>query len=252
MTKQHVNFDFLDDVELEEVSGKSTVNQLGKLQRTPEGNCIRLFADGKIYPSEDLVNSFNLEYKDKDAEDQGCGFDIFHAADWAQWPADKPSDIIFIAPVDRSEPKLDVFNSTRHNDDGTPKSSVLDQGSSSFGKNTLLPMLEKVLEEDIFANGEVYVDLEIVTDKPLKVVSNGIYHLPTLITKGKNAGQMSYKRRENLVIYPLRVAVSDDEAGNEQDAPAFSGDLVDQDEPRLNSESTSDLNSEAAADVFNS
>lgn len=207
-----VNFDFLDSVELSEVSGKKSSTSAGKFPQNPEGgNKLRIFPDGKVFPSKELVEAFELAFTPVTAAHPGNGFDVFISEDWGQWPVDQPKNILFISSVSRNEPKVDLFASSKHDENGNPKSDVLTQGSPSFGKSTFIALLERALgEEDIFKN-RFYIDLEVVTDKPLKFASNKIYHLPTIVARGKNKGDVTYKRRENSVIYPLAILVDPSE-----------------------------------------
>ena len=217
-----VDFSFLDELELSEVKSSSSTNNLLKLSKQPDSdtNRIRLFADGKIYPSERLIQMFGLDYVSTHASDPGNGMDVWSAMSWGQYPADKPMNLMFIAAVSRNEPKIDLFGSTKHEADGTPKVTVDKQGAPTFGKNVLIPMLNQTFEEDFFADGKVYLDLEVVTDHPIKLVKSGVYHIPTQITKGKKAGDWTYKRRENLVVYPL-IPVLEQEQAVESPAEAI-------------------------------
>lgn len=197
---EEINFDFLENVDLQSV--EPGVSRLGIIDKQPSGARIRLFNDGKVYPSPELVEKFELQYRAKGNPDQGNGMDIFSTSDWGQWPAGMPANLLIATFVPKSLAKVDLFASTKYDDEGKPKADVLNQGSSVFGK-FLIPKLTETYGEDFFADGRLYLDLEVKEDKPLKPVNNGIYELPKPITKGKKAGTMGYERREKIVLFPL-------------------------------------------------
>jgi hypothetical protein len=162
-------FDFLANVVIndqEEVVAK--VRKGGpRKERNPEGLAIRLFRDGSVFPSQELVDKFNLEYvpailkerkpvgEPKEGEEQkyqnvfeiegepGFGFDVIDTKLFSvfQIPGKR---LLLISAVDRSQPKIDLFGSTTYNDNGTPKTSVLGQGAKTFGAESLIPMVEEV------------------------------------------------------------------------------------------------------------
>lgn len=160
----------------------------------PEGLAVRVFANGSVYPSIDLVAKFDLEYKNKDVPDRGNGIDVVDSTQWSVL-ANQPRTVLFgITP--KGEAKVDLFASCRFNDDGTPKSSVNTQGSLS---TTLLDLVISMgwLKED-----QKYVDLKIVEEYPIKT-QNGIANIPKVLERGKKKGEESYERRENITFYPV-------------------------------------------------
>lgn len=195
-----IDFDFLNDMELQAV--EPGVSRLGILDKQPDGTKIRLFNDGKIFPSQELIEKFDLQFVAKGNPDQGNGMDVFSTKDWGQWPKGMPADLLIATFVPKSLAKVDLFASTKYDDEGKPKADVATQGSAVFGK-FLMPKIVETYGEDFFADGRLYIDLEVKEDKPLKPVNNGIYELPKPITKGKKAGTLGYERREKIVLYPL-------------------------------------------------
>ena len=195
-----VNFDFLDNLELESVEKAST--KLGVLDKQPTGARIRLFPDGKVYPSPELVEKFELQYVNKGNPNQGNGFDVFSTTDWGQWPINAKGQLVLIAAVSKALAKVDLFSATRYDEEGKPLADVNTQGSHTFGKR-LIDMLKNTYGQDFFADGKMYVDLEIREDKPVRPSSNGVYTIPKPISRGPNAGKLTYERRENIVLYPL-------------------------------------------------
>jgi hypothetical protein len=115
-------------------------------ERNPLNADIRIFADGSIYPSVELVKKFQLEYGNrpatKEEEPTGNGFDIIDSDEFKQY-IPVPQRCIWISPVARKNAKVDLFGTTTFNEDGTPKSSVLEQGPVTFGKTSLLPLIEE-------------------------------------------------------------------------------------------------------------
>ena len=195
-----INFDFLDNLELESVEKAST--KLGVMDKQPTGANIRLFPDGKVFPSPELVDKFELQYVNKGNPNQGNGFDVFSTKEWGQWPIHVKTQLVLIAAVSKSLGKVDLFASTRYDEEGKPKADVNVQGTSTFGKQ-LIEMLKDTYDQDFFADGRMFLDLEIKEDKPIKPANNGVYTIPKPITRGPNAGKLSYERRENIVLYPL-------------------------------------------------
>jgi hypothetical protein len=209
-------FDFIDDLELEEISGTASGAKFGGVQKNPTDADLRLFSDGKIYPSKDLVNRLKLEYQKKDSNLPEYGFDIFSTEQWGQYQAaaerylEKTGhtmpNMMVISRVSKHSPRVDVFGSTTYEADGSPKASVLTQGSSTFGKE-LIDILAETWGYDPFGNGEVFIDLQIEWDKALPSTKNGIYNVPKKVKKGKDAGKYSYVRREKAEFYPLTLYV---------------------------------------------
>lgn len=227
-----MNFlNFLNDVAVENVEMK-TVRNTGKKQRQPDANLlgIRVWKDGSVFPSASLVSTFGLEYpaatvssltgKDGKAKSvftvvgaQGNGLDVIDVRMWAQVTAANKNFIaVAIAPKDSS--KIDLFGMTRYAEDGTPLVSVLEQGSATFGKETLLPLVKELYGAE--PNEEGFIDLVIATEeeggKNLKS-ANGLELIPKKISRGADKGKLDYTRRENVnifMMYPATVVEATD------------------------------------------
>ena len=134
-----MNFDFLKNVQLSVPETKTKAEKPGRTAapKNPEGLTLRVFANGKIYPSQELVNIFELEYPDKSDGVPNFGLDVFKSTDWGMFPVNAPQKYIFIAPVLKDSPKVDLFGSVKYNEDGTPVNSVLEQGGGTFGEQLL-------------------------------------------------------------------------------------------------------------------
>jgi hypothetical protein len=194
-----INFDFLKNVQIEEHTRKVSTSTREKKEFNPiNGADLRVFKDGRIFPSVEFANRHNLEYQNRDSEDQGNGLDIFRSSKWDQYKGD--TEIMIIAVVPKSEAKVDAFGSTKYNEDGTPKASVLEQGNATFGKQ-----LVEDLREVYSINFEEsdYVDLTIYNHS--FKTSNEIYFFPKTIVRGENKGKDDYIRREKTTPYPLVI-----------------------------------------------
>jgi hypothetical protein len=164
--------------------------------KTPEGLTLRIFPNGEVYPSADLVNKFNLEYGNKDEQAQTNGIDVIDSSEWiptAQFPR-----MIIFGFVPKTEAKIDLFGTCRYNEDGTPKSSVYVQGSTS-------PMLlELVRSMGYLTDDQKYCDLQVVTEYPI-TMKDGIATVPKVVERGANKGEKTYERRENITFYPVNT-----------------------------------------------
>lgn len=125
----------------------------------PTGLVLRIWASGAVYPSQELVDTFDLEYKNALTTEQeeaikagtmekpnmGFGFDIADSAEFGFINVGGNRCLI-ISPVRKDDEagRVDLFNTTRFNEDGTPKLSVMDQGLVTFGKDFLIPKIEEI------------------------------------------------------------------------------------------------------------
>jgi hypothetical protein len=201
-----MNFNFLNDIKLSEVVVKKTTTPVSrKINRTPEGISLRIYKNGTVYPSIALVEQFNLEYNIKnlvDINEGGNALDIINSNDWSQYPKEA-QPVLFIGVTAKSEPKVDLFGTTRYNEDGTPKSSVLTQGTKSmellgavinlFGDSTTI--------ESAFGEDD-YLDLDVIVDNTLPVE---IAYIPKTVARGPEKGQIKTERRDNITLYPVIV-----------------------------------------------
>jgi len=193
-----MNLDFFTDISLT----ASEVKTRGTIDTTPvPGSHLRLFKDGRLFPSEELVKTHNLEYVDK-GEVTGNGFDIIDSKKSPHYPQESPR-VVMIALVSKSLPKVDLFGSVGYNKDGTPKTSVLTQGSSTTGK-WLITLLEEVYEEELFSGENRFVDL-VVNEQFGVTTPNNIYQMPKTTSRGTNKGEITYQRRTDTTLWPLTV-----------------------------------------------
>lgn len=198
-----MNFDFLKEVVVAAPEKKAAVKS--SAPKLPEGMRIRVFASGRIYPSPELVAAWQLDYMTKGSETPGFGLDIFKSKDWSGFPVDAPA-LLFCAPVNRTLPKVDLFSSCGYDEQGAPKTTVVEQGGGSFGK-TLVTMVQDVFGIEI-PSGD-FVDLEIKTDIVVPS-SNGLFYVPKVISRGANKGQVDAVRRENIVVSPFELIGGED------------------------------------------
>ena len=224
---------FLSDVKLEEVKVDQKRTAVAAKDRNPEDAFmgIRIWKGGEVYPSKLLVNTLNLEYvnvsismvpvtkegqpvmEDKDGQQVakmkreytypevvGNALDVIDTSTWLQYPKDQKR-LILVAAVPKNLPKVDLFGSTKYNEDGTPIATVLTQGASTFGKE-LLNTIKEVYGSEVNETG--FIDLEICIDSDLSTLSStGIFLLPKKVSRGAEAGKLDYERRENISIFPL-------------------------------------------------
>jgi len=234
--------DFLANVTISDDEASASGRKGGpRKERNPEGMAIRVFKDGSVYPSSELVAHFDLEYKQallkekvalplKEGETEvkysnrfevegapGNGFDVI---DTDKYPSFKVGGnrILIISPTSKASPKVDLFGSTTYEDNGTPKSDVLSQGAKTFGKDELIGMIEEVYGI-VFAKagkeaseGSPAVDtVEGVDFVDMVFIANpatgepwalpAITFIPKRVSRGKDAGTYSVSRREKAVCY---------------------------------------------------
>ena len=200
-----MNLDFLNNVELDTVAPKAKV----ATPKLPVDADIRVFANGRVYPSEAFAKEFALEFVKKAVDSLsgttyvvGNGLDIFDSKRWGAIKGKLPQELIFISAVPKGVAKVDMWGSTSYDDKGEPKASVLTQGSNTFAKKQLVPMLADIY--GINWETTVYVDLKVDREHTISSPT-GIYHLPKLISGGKHKGEDTYIRREFIVVNPLTV-----------------------------------------------
>lgn len=162
----------------------------------PKGLTLRIFKDGKVYPSKELVDMFNLEFKNEQEEQAGNGFDIVDTQYWT--PLKDHPRMVMVGVTPKQAGKVDLFASVRYHEDSTPKSSVLNRGEVSDNLLTLVKDLGWLTSE------QKYVDLKIVTEHPF-TTTDGIAYIPKVIEKGGRKGEKDYKRRDNITFYPVEM-----------------------------------------------
>ena len=202
------NLDFLSNVTLETVKVAEKKVATDKL---PTEGDLRVFANGKVYPSVAFAEANKLDFSKRvnvaaegepeQLEVAGNGLDIFRSTDWGMIGNKLPQEVLFIAVVPKSEPKVDMWGSCKYDPEtGEPKSSILTQGSNTFAKTVLVGYLAEVL--GVVWEATEFVDLKVVTEHTMKS-SNDVYHLPKTVSTGKRKGEADSVRRENLSIHPL-------------------------------------------------
>lgn len=162
----------------------------------PIGLTLRIFSNGEVYPSQELVEKFNLEYLNKDDENVSNGIDVVDSLEWSPL-AEVPRMILF-GIVPKTQSKVDIFGTCRYNSDNTPKSSVINQGTVS---ETLLGLVRSM---GYLTEEQKYCDLELVFEYPVKT-EDGIAYIPKLIERGEKKGEKTYERRENTTFYPVNT-----------------------------------------------
>ena len=191
------NFDFLKNVTLTvpETSAKTT----SKVDKNPTGMKLRVYASGRVYPSQELVDALNLEYCSKESDSVNNGLDVFKSIDWGMFPQIPGQDFIFVCAVPKSSAKVDMFGQVGYDENGTPKVSVMEQGGGTFGKE-LVDMIESVYGITI-EKGQ-FIDLEFKTDVVIKS-PNDVYFIPKTVARGEKKGEITVIRREYVNVMPL-------------------------------------------------
>lgn len=178
----------------------------------PEGDeikAIRIWKDGSIFPSKKLVEWFGLEYRDKGAEAQGNGLDVFSSEKLPIFKAPKP--LLVINVVDRDKPRIDLFGTVGYDEAGEPTSSVLDQGATTFGTKTLLPLIKELY--GVEPNKTGFIDLIVLgadgadaTEKFDVAGEKNFVYVPKTVSRGGKVGLGSYVKRNYPRLYVLYPA----------------------------------------------
>lgn len=207
-----MNLDFLKDVEVEAIK-KSAPKGKTSVPSLPTEADLRVFPNGKVFPSEAFAAKMNLEFQarknvapegeDPQLEVVGNGLDIFRSSEWGMLKGALEQEVLFMCTVPKALAKVDMWGSTKYEEDGSPKASVLTQGANTFAKKRLVPMIAEVY--GINWDEALFVDLSFNEEYPI-VSPTGIYHLPKIVSTGEKKGTATYIRRENLTICPLVVA----------------------------------------------
>lgn len=180
--------------------------------KNPTNADIRIMKNGATYPSAALVTSCNLQYTLKVAEDKGNGFDVFSSKDFLNTQHLEDS-FLFIALVPKNAGKVDLFGSTKYDENDVPTGDVLTQGSVTGGL-AILELIKSAYGIEI-QEGKSYIDLRIVEDQPFTTPDN-IYFIPKKVSRGDNKGQVDLVRRENLTLYALVPVQLLEEGGTEE------------------------------------
>lgn len=229
-----MNLDFLSNVTLDPVAKKAAPKRTS-VPSLPESADLRVFPNGKVYPSKAFAEKFALEFVPKVnvanegaepiLEVQGNGLDIFSTLSWGMMASARQagaleSEFLCIVCVPKIAAKVDMWSSTKYDEEGQPKASVFTQGINTFSKKQLVPMLAETYGVDW--DNTVYVDLSVVHDTPI-VSESGVYHIPKIVSTGAKKGEATYIRRENVTVNPLVVTetkTSEESAPVEKDVIA--------------------------------
>ena len=205
-----MDFLHLWNAEIDPGQGPRAINTEGKTP-TEEGVALRVFRDGSVYASKEFADSFNIEYQNKDIEEQ-YGLDVVRTDKWGAY--NSSHHFILVGKIERNNPKIDLFGTTRkYNENGNPEISVTTQGSKSFGKE-LLEMLNDVYGYEL-PEDKAFVDLQVHTEQGMLKSPNNIYNLPKKIMKGDKAGEWTTVRREGIILYPMTVHEANTNETNE-------------------------------------
>lgn len=204
-----MKLDFLNNVTVAAapvVAKKAAPANRAKQRQPLDDNTIRLFKDGSVYPAQQLIDLLGLEYGKRDdlGDPTGFGFDIIDSRDMTnQLVGLGPNDaFVGIALVARKEGKLDLFASCKYETNGDPTASVATQGSNTYGKEQLIPLLSEVYGMEFQFNEEGYVDLSIVTQHAFKSPDDRFF-IYKRISRGVDQGKKTYATRVGIVIHPL-------------------------------------------------
>lgn len=228
--------EFLKNVSIDEseiikaAKKKGTGGGVRKERNPTHPYTIRLFKNGSVYPSADLVDRFNLEYVARpvaatevgDAEAEktakwiqpGGAFDVF---DSAEFPAFKsPQRFILLNVTTKAAGKADLFASVTWDAlTGEPENSVLEQGAKTFGISDLLGFVKEIYKVEL--NDETpYIDLVVLDSKgeitdapaqPFKLVGDKkVAFIPKKVSRGDAKGSLTVVKRDDpwlFVLYPL-------------------------------------------------
>lgn len=185
---------------------------------------IRLWKDGSVFPSQDLIDRFDLEYKDRPTSESdttapedgqkwkqpGNALDII---DSSEFPVFKtPRRIILANIVAKAEGKADLFSACEWDAvSGKPTSSVISQGANTYGKNELLPMLKTVYDITL-DDSRPYVDLVFIGKHGAELKPDSFFSLPEgkkvafipkKVSRGDKKGTPTVVRREDPWLYIL-------------------------------------------------
>lgn len=229
-----IKLEFLKDFSLKpvDVVAPQRKKQVVKLPDTAD---IRVFSNGRIFPSVSFATANGIEYQNREVLPDGKfiingnGIDIWSSKDWAMTEG-LPQDLLFCAVIAKAEPKVDVWGSTNYEEDNSPKGSVYTQGAATFGKNSLLDMLADVY--GVNWDNTDYVDMKISPE--ILAVENGVYHIPKKVMSGKHKGEATYVRRTNIVINPIIVEHVEEKKATT--APTKIAEAVPEEAPKLDQE----------------
>ena len=217
-------FDSLQNVALDAnpVKEKASKLSIPRVEKNPtNGADFRIMATGKIYPSQQFVDDFSLEYTPKDSNVISNGFDLFPSNQWGNYK--NGPDLLMGYAVRMDSPKVELFSGVRYKEDGTAINSVMEQGTT-LGDDTLELIASALgsVESDggntsawhnllvQLATGEEgiarYVDFYVVRNVGAALtMPDGIYNIPKMIVRGEKKGQLTTVRREKVNVLPVVI-----------------------------------------------
>lgn len=202
-----MDLSYLSDITL--VSAPKVANtRTAAIVKLPETADIRLFSDGKIYPSKAFALKADLEFQPKkvlvpgsDAEVIGNGLDIFSSINWSMLEAPLKEPVLFAYVIPKAFAKVNLWANTKYAEDGTPAASVFTQGANVFSKKELLKIVTETLGVDW--NLVDYVDFEMKTDIVIPSAT-GMYDIQK-VSNTKDGPIIKNCRRQNISISPLVI-----------------------------------------------
>lgn len=203
-----------------------------KKERNPQlPFALRVFKDGRVYPSQGLVDRFALEYQKKAVVDGsatekeapvGNGFDVFSINDF---PVLKGmEDVLILNVTPKSSPKVDLFGSTTYAEDKvTPVHSVLEQAPVSFGRKTLLGLIEAAYKIAPDSDGLDLVllgqDGEAAQEPFTLPDGKTVCFVPKSVSRGEEKGKHTVAKRDNpelFILYPKILIQAAEESVSEE------------------------------------
>ena len=212
-----MNLDFLKNVKLEAVAKTAKTAKVPVVKLPTEAD-LRVFANGKVYPSTGFAAQHELQFVPKVQvgenagepvmEIVGNGLDIFSSLDWGMLSAARTAgaleeEFLCIVVVPKRDAKVDMWASTKYDEANEPKADVFTQGASTFSKGRLLEIITSTYS--INWDEVEYVDFTMAEDSPIPSPT-GVYTIPKVVSTGAKKGQPTYIRRENINVCPLVVA----------------------------------------------
>lgn len=215
---------FLQSAKVEEVQPQQKQQRVSKQRNPAEALlAIRVFANGSIFPSQALVDKFDLEYRDaairketlplKDGETiartknvydfpngVGNGFDLIDTRSWTiQWNAS--GHMLLLAATPKDAGKVDLFSSVAYDDKtGKPKVSVMEQGVQTFGKDVLVPAIEEVYGIT-FAKGEIKDEKGTV----VRPAVDGVDYVDMLVAEEVEGVNITARFSKDITFVPKKV-----------------------------------------------
>lgn len=203
-----------------------------------DGLTIRLWKNGEVYPSQDLVDRFELEYKNRLSDAEVAAIEAgtmnkpflgnaFDVADTADFPAfQSPDRLLVINVVPKGAARVDLFGSVGYKETMEPLMSVMDQGAATFGKDSLIPMIQEIYGIEL-TDENPFIDLVFVgkngpeKPEPFRMpAGKPLAFFPKKVARGEKKGALTVERRENPEIYVLypKQLLQEDEAPVEEPA----------------------------------